>query len=286
MTVLLAVLAALVYGAAVAVQHREAAAMDATRSLRPRLLLGLMVRPLWLLGLLGDVGGFALQTAALTLGSLVVVQPILTLSLVVSLMLGARFDARRLQAREWRSVAGLLAGLSMFLVVARPTSHSDAVASPHRWFVTLTAVSGLALFALVVGKTRSGPRRGMWFALAAACTEGLMAVFAKAFGDRLGHGVASTFASWQPYAVAICGIVTMILVQSAYQVGTQNATLPMLTVAEPIIAVTLGAVLFDEQLHLAGWRAPVVVISVAVMLGCLALIASRSVEPGAYPGQP
>jgi drug/metabolite transporter (DMT)-like permease len=276
MTVLLAVLAALVYGAAVAVQHREAAEMDAASSLRPRLLLGLMVRPLWLLGLLGDVGGFALQTAALTLGSLVVVQPILTLSLVVSLLLGARFAARRLQTWEWGSVGGLLAGLSVFLVVARPTSHSDAVASPRRWLVTLAAVSGLTLLAVIVGKTRAGPRRGMWFALAAAATEGLMAVFAKAFGDRLGHGVVSTFASWQPYAVAVCGIVTMILVQSAYQVGTQNATLPTLTVAEPIIAVSLGVVLFGEQLHLQAWRTPVVALSVALMLSCLAYIASRS----------
>jgi drug/metabolite transporter (DMT)-like permease len=278
MTALLAVLAALVYGAAVAVQHREASAMDTASSLGPRLLLGLMVRPLWLLGLLGDVGGFALQTAALTMGSLVVVQPILTLSLVVSLMLGARFAARPLQPWEWRSVAGLLLGLSVFLVVARPTSHSNAVTSTHTWFVTLATLVVLTTGSVVVGRIRTGPRRGMWLALAAAAAEGLMAVFAKTFGDRLGHGVMSTFASWQPYAVAVCGIVTMILVQSAYQVGTQTATLTTLTVAEPIIAVSLGAVLFGEQVQLDTWRAPVVVLSVVVMVSCLAFIALHSAE--------
>ena len=253
--------------------------MDPARSLRPRLLLGLMIRPLWLLGLLGDIGGFALQTAALTLGSLVIVQPILTLSLVVSLLIGARFERRRLVAWEWRSVSGLLAALSVFLVVARPTSHSDASASPRRWFVTLATVATVIAVSTLLGATRRGTRRAMWIALAAACAEALMAVFAKAFGDRLGHGVLGTFASWQPYAVAVCGVVTMILVQSAYQVGAQTTTLPTLTVAEPIIAVALGVVLFAEHVRLDGWRAPVVVIAVAVMLGCLAFITSHRVEP-------
>jgi drug/metabolite transporter (DMT)-like permease len=284
MSIVLAVLAAIVYGAAVAVQHHEAAAMDPAQSLRPRLLLGLMIRPLWLLGLLGDIGGFALQTAALTLGSLVVVQPILTLSLVVSLMIGARFERRRLVAWEWRSVGGLLVALSVFLVVARPTSHSDAVASPHRWFVTLATVATVIAVSALVGASRRGTRRAMWIAFAAACAEALMAVFAKAFGDRLGHGVLGAFASWQPYTVAVCGIVTMILVQSAYQVGAQTMTLPTLTVAEPIVAVALGLVLFDERVRLAGWRAPVVVVAVAVMLGCLAFITSHPAESSSAKG--
>jgi drug/metabolite transporter (DMT)-like permease len=267
MTVLLAVLAAAVYGVAVALQHHEAAAVDPARSLSPRLLAGVLVR---------DIGGFALQTAALALGSVLLVQPILTLSLVVSLLLGSRFSRQPLPAWQWLTVGGVVAGLATFLTVARPTGHSDAVASATAWMVALGAVATVSGVALVVGKATDGTGRAACFALAAACAEAVMAVLAKAFGDRLGHGVWSTFGSWQPYAVAACGVLTMVLVQSAYQVGRATVTLPVLTVAEPLVAITLGAALFGEHLHVAGWSAAAAVVAVAVMGVSLAAIASAS----------
>jgi drug/metabolite transporter (DMT)-like permease len=272
MSVLLAALAALLYGAAVAVQHHEAAAVDPASALRPRLLLDLLRRPLWLIGLLGDIGGFALQTAALALGSLVVVQPILTSSLVVSLVLEARLGHRRLHRTEWTALGGILVGLTVFLVVARPTAHSDAIAAPSRWLVALGVTMGVVAVALVAGRAVTGTGRGLCFAVAAACSEAVMAVLAKAFGDRLGKGVWSSFLSWQPYAVAACGIVILVLVQSAYQVDEATATLPVLTVTEPLVAIGLGAVLFHERVDLSGPRAPVVAVSILAMLVGLVMI--------------
>jgi drug/metabolite transporter (DMT)-like permease len=102
---------------------------------------------------------------------------------------------------------------------------------------------------------------------------------AKAFGDRLRNGGWSTVASWEPYAVVVGGIITMLLVQSAYQVGRATATLPMLTVAEPIVASSIGVALFGEHVHLAGWRGPVVVVSLAVVIRSLMLIATSSGNP-------
>ena len=272
MSVVLAALAALLYGAAVAVQHHEAAAVDPAAALRPRLLLDLVRRPLWLIGLVGDIGGFALQTAALAIGSLVVVQPILTSSLIVSLVLEARLARRRLHRREWTALGGILVGLAVFLVVARPTAHSDAVASPRMWLAALGVTTSVVIVALVAGRMLTGTGRGMCFAMAAACSEAVMAVLAKAFGDRLGKGVWSSFLSWQPYAVAGCGIVILVLVQSAYQVDEARVTLPVLTVTEPLVAIGLGAVLFHERVDLSGARALLVASSIAAMVVGLVMI--------------
>jgi drug/metabolite transporter (DMT)-like permease len=239
-------------------------------------LLGLLRRPLWLIGLLGDIGGFALQTAALALGSLVVVQPILTSSLVVSLVLEARLARRRLHRIEWIALFGILSGLALFLVVARPTPHSSAIATPGMWLATLGATAGVVVGALVAGRAMSGVRRGVCFGAAAACTEAVMAVFAKAFGDRLGNGVWSSFSSWQPYAVATCGVITLLLVQSAYQVDEATATLPVLTVTEPVVAIGLGAALFSERVDLSAGRAPLVGLSIVAMAAGLVVISSRS----------
>ena len=278
MSVLLAMLGAVVYGVAVALQHHEAAASDLRKSLRPGLLFSLLARPLWLIGLAGDVGGFALQTAALALGSLVVVQPILTLALVVSLVVGARLRRTALTVREWLAVVGTLAGLSTFLVVAQPTEHSNATATTTAWLTMAAVVTGAILLTLAIGRAANGVRRAVLFALAAASAEALMAVVAKAFGDRIGRGVWSTFTSWQPYAVVVCGVLTLLLVQSAYQIGRATATLPVITVAEPIIAITIGFALFGEHIHVGRGRGPIVLLSLAVMIRSLMLIATRSAE--------
>ena len=276
MTVALALMAATVYGLAVAAQFSQAAAADAKDSLRPRLLIGLVVRPVWLLGLVGDMGGFALQTAALATGSLVVVQPILTLSLVVSLPVGARLQRRSLRRWEWLAIAGTVGGLAVFYLAARPTAHSHASASRNDWMALLVVVTAIIGISLASGRMTAGVPRAMLFGLAAATAEAMMAVTSEAFGDRLGAGVWSTFRSWQPYGVAVCGVITLLLVQSAYQVGLATATLPTLTVAEPIIATTIGIALFGERLHIGGWRGPMALASLAVTTHSLVLIARRS----------
>src|ERR1700737_4934608 len=89
MTFLLSVLAALVLGLGVALQQRAAVSVPAEYAGKPGLLVRLIRNPLWWLGFAGDIGGFALQTAALRRGSLVVVQPVLTTSIVYTLWLTA-----------------------------------------------------------------------------------------------------------------------------------------------------------------------------------------------------
>jgi drug/metabolite transporter (DMT)-like permease len=276
MQVLLALCAALVYGSAVAAQHHEAALADSGQALNPRLLLGLAVRPLWLLGMLGDIGGFLLQTAALAVGSVVIVQSILTLNLVVALLVGSRLSRRRLARGEWWAVAGTLVGLGVFLAVADPTSHSDAQPSGRSWW-TMLAIVGLATAAAVgFGRRASGTRRAVLLALGAACAEAVMAVMAKALGDRVSQGVLSTLTSWEPYAVLAAGLTTLLLVQSAYNANRMTVTLPILTVAEPVVAIAIGAALFDERAHLGGARGVVVLVAVATVLVSLIVMARRS----------
>ncbi len=248
--VLLSLLAASAFGASVALQSHEASAVAARRSLRLGLLASLATRPLWLIGLAGDIGGFVLQLAALSFGSLVVVQPLLTLNVVVALSLGSRLARRRLRGWEWRAVAGVLVGLVVFYIAARPTAHSDAVASAQGWFTT-GAVVGAAMVMLVIGGRGVGPTgRAVMFGAAAGCAEAVMAVVSKALGDRLGLGVAGTLASWEPYVVIVWGIVTLLFVQSAYQLDRSTVTLPVITVIEPVVSMAIGVGLFGEHFHL------------------------------------
>jgi hypothetical protein len=102
-------------------------------SVRPALLLALVRRPLWLLGMACDVIGIGLQAVALERGSLVVVEPVVATSLVFSLLVLGAMTHVRFSAREIGSAVVVIGGLAGFLLSASPTTTSTAVASARGW---------------------------------------------------------------------------------------------------------------------------------------------------------
>jgi drug/metabolite transporter (DMT)-like permease len=276
MTVVLALGAALLFGAGVAFQQDEARAFPDEHSLRPGLLVGLLGRPRWLLGLVGDIGGWGMQAWALAVGSLIVVQPLIATSLVFALALAAVFAGQPMQRGEWLAVAATLTGLVGFFLVAQPSASSDATASALDWVVLLGVVGGAVAVLCVVALARPRTLRAALLGAAAGGCEALMAVLSKGFADRISEGVGEAFTSWEPYAVVVAGIITMFVVQSSYQVGRPTVSLPVNAVAEPVLASTIGIVVFHEQLHLGVVRTPVIVAALAVMLAGLVSLARAS----------
>jgi len=69
------------FSVSTALRHRSAGQMPRVHHFRPNELLGFAAatlrHPLWLGGILADVGGLGLQVLALHFGSLTVVQPVL-----------------------------------------------------------------------------------------------------------------------------------------------------------------------------------------------------------------
>jgi drug/metabolite transporter (DMT)-like permease len=281
MALVLALLSAAVYGGAVALQQHEATAVPHELALRPGLLIRLARRPLWMIGMAGDIGGFALQTAALAVGSLVVVQPVLTTNLVFALVLSALLVHRRLSGLQWRASIAVVAGLVVFLLASRPTTRSHAIATVRGWWTVVVSIVGLIAVALLLGLTTSGVRRGVAFGVAAGGAEGIMAVVAKAFGERVGDGVMVAMRSWEPYTVVGCGVLTLLLVQSAYQIGLPMLVLPVHAVVEPLIGVAVGIGLFGERLQLDGVRGPLVIASIVAFGVGLTTLARESGAIGA-----
>jgi drug/metabolite transporter (DMT)-like permease len=282
----LSLVAALIFGLGVALQQHEARTVAAADALSPTVLLRLVGRPLWVVGLAADIGGWLFQAAALAHGSLIVVQPLITTNLVFALALSAWFAGQSVRAWQWLAVIATLTGLCVFLGVANPTAHSEAVASDGDWLLLAASVGGLVAIMIVLGRGSLGTRRAVYLGIGAGAAEAAMAVLSKAFADELDHGVGATFRSWEPYALVVVGILTLTVVQSSYQVGRPTVTLPVNTVTEPMVAASIGGALFSEQLHIGGWRAPVVVGSLAVMAVGLVTLARSSALAGEVPDGP
>ncbi len=283
----LSLLAALIFGLGVALQQHEARSVASADALSPTVLLRLAGRPLWLLGLAADIGGWLFQAAALAGGSLIVVQPLITTNLVFALALSAWFAGQSVRLWQWGAVVATLAGLCVFLGVAEPTEHSTAAASGTDWLLLAAAVGTLVGVTTVLGRGSVGIPRGVYLGVAAGAAEASMAVLSKAFADELEDGFWQTFDGWEPYVLVVVGILTLTIVQSSYQVGRPTVVLPVNTVTEPLVAASIGGALFAEQLHIGGWRAPVVVGSLAVMaIGLVSLARSSALVGEAPPGAP
>ncbi|HLY81482.1 MAG TPA: DMT family transporter [Acidimicrobiales bacterium] len=272
MIVLLALLAAFVFGGGVALQQRAAVEVPEGYAAKPALLARLLRDPIWLAGLAADFGGFVLLAAALHRGSLVVVQPLVTTSLLFTLGLTAAWTRAPISLTEWAAVVLVLAGLAGFLVVASPDEQGAAIVDTDGWLLCAVVVAAVIAVAVVAGLRASGPMRAGLLALGAGTADAFMAVLTKAFSGSFSHGITSVFTSWTPYAVAVMGVIAILLVSTAYQAGYPTVSLPIITVTDPLIGSLIGVTLFAEHVRLNGARGPLVACALLAMVAGLVML--------------
>src|SRR3954451_24947159 len=118
----LGIAASVVYGSSIVVQHRTAQEhADASGETSASSLLRLAQNPLWLFAVIGDFAGFLLQAAALSAGSVVVIQPLVVLMLPVALAVSFIMGGHRPRMGDYLGCLGVLGGLALFLaLVGRP----------------------------------------------------------------------------------------------------------------------------------------------------------------------
>src|SRR3954451_24152384 len=134
MVVALSLASAAFYAVASVLQHRAASEAPQELSMRLALLVRLLRRPLWLCGILTDLGGYVFEAAALALGSLALVEPLIVLGLPLALVVGGIWAKRPLRSRDWAGVVAVTAGIAVFVGATAPPRGND-VAPGTRWAV-------------------------------------------------------------------------------------------------------------------------------------------------------
>jgi drug/metabolite transporter (DMT)-like permease len=219
----------------------------------------------WWLGSGVAAAGFALQAAALGLGSVLLVQAMLVTSLLFALPISARLSHRPVTRWEWTWAALLAAAVAIIVTVGNPTAgHSRA--SLETWTAVI-AVLGPALVLCVVGaRIWSGPVSAVLLALVSGALWGVFAVLTKGVVDRLDDGLWALLRTPELYVWALVGTAGTAWQQSSFRAGSLTASLPTMTVAEPVVGSALGIVVLGETLRPgdAGWLT--LIIAVAVMV--------------------
>jgi drug/metabolite transporter (DMT)-like permease len=241
--------------------------------------MGLVRRRMWLAGIGADIAAFVLQFVALAHGSLVLVQPLLVSGLLFAVPLSVALDRRRPRAVDWTGSALVVAGLTLFLVVAQP-GRGRADISGNAWALLLLLTVMPAVLLALGGRATRGALSAGLLATSGGVIYGASAALTKAVGHLLDGGVVHALSAWQPYALVVLGLGGMIIVQSAFQAGPLAWSLPTLTVVDPVVSILIGAVAFGEHVATGPLSSILEVIGLtAVIAGVFALALSPS-HPG------
>jgi drug/metabolite transporter (DMT)-like permease len=279
--VVLALISALMFALGTVLQQK--AGMDAPVSANTSgLLVRMAARPVWLAGIAFDIVGFVAQAAALNVGQLAVVQPLLVLSVVFALPLGARLNDQRLGRREVAAAALVVAALAAFLAIANP-SGGRSEARLSAWVIAAIACAAPSAALSVLARRGAAAQRGALLGASAGVLFALSAALTKAVVDELHVGVVHVLTTWEPYALFVVGYVSMTLNQLALNTGELAATLASSTAVDPTVSVALGVTLFSEGFHASTLEAVGAFAALAMALLGVMVLARAEVPEATAP---
>jgi len=272
----LALVTALCYAISNVLELLEAEKVPDEYSMKLGLLLRLVKKPRWLLGLGADFGGYIFHAAALGLAAVVFVEPILATGILMSLFIGSRFVHRPVLRSDWVAAAVLSGGLALFLYEVSPTGGVQ-IARTREWLIAGPSALAAILVCLMFGRSTSGPPRAVFFGIAAGIAFGVSALLTKALVHYLGRGIFGWVPHWEPYALAVAAIGGVIVAQSALQTGALGAAVGATESMSVISGSLFGLFLLNERVgvHTAFELFAVVISIVAILAGIVKLSQSE-----------
>lgn len=243
----LAATAALCSAAGDLLQRRSARREDSDATGPLRLLVTLARAPWWTVGVLVGLLGLGLHIIALAVGELAVVQPVLIAELPLAVLGSACFFRQRLTGRDWTAIGMLAGGLSLFVFSMAPSGGERLTVPAPIWAAGLAIVITLMCGLAVSGWRARDELRGALLSTSAGIGYGLTGVFFATAGDAFeAGGLPRAVDAWQSWAAVLTGSASFSLLQNALAAADLVTVTPGLTLANPIVAVLWGLVVFGE----------------------------------------
>jgi drug/metabolite transporter (DMT)-like permease len=275
MAAALALTAALLFALAAALQQKGALNLAGVSLARPMSLVRLVGQRMWLLGTIALLVGYLLQAAALDRGRLAIIQPLLVATVVFALPLGWLLTNQHVGRREVGGAAVIVAGLALFAIYGDPAGGKEN-APNDEWAVAIVALVALCAGLLAFARQGTLTKRAAVYGTVAGILFGLSAALTKPTVDLLHDGVGVMLSHWQCYALAVAGVLGFVLQQVSLGTGRLAPSVATVSVANPVVGVLLGIVLFDERLSRPMWHVLVAVIGLVLALGGAVLISLAS----------
>jgi drug/metabolite transporter (DMT)-like permease len=236
----------------IVVRQRVAQDVSADEDAPAKAATSVIRQPLWWAGTLAAIAGYVFQALALAHGSLLLVQPLLVSSLLFALPLSARISRQHISLADWGWALVLTAALTIFVLVGQPREGHNRPPIPA-WSIALAVTVPIVFACVVAARRAAGRLRAMLLAVAVAVLLGMIAVVTKICTHRYSLGGWHEVLTIPAPYVLIALAVTVTLVQNAaFHAGALQASLPIMLVGEPVVAVLLGVIVLGEHLAVRG----------------------------------
>lgn len=238
----------------------------------------------WWLGAVVAFSGFALQAAALGLGSILLVQPLVVLAVLFALPMEAWADYRRPRRREWTWGGVLVVCVVVFLAIARPEPSRHR---PHELTVWATVLAIIVVVAAcVICAERSSPHyKALFYGLAAGTLFGASAMLVKAVIYQVVHRELAVFTFPEIYLFAVVVTGAVFAQQRGFGAGELQTSFPAMTVMEPVVAMALGVLLLGENVQVSVPTALFLGIVLAATIRAVVELAKCSAERAEHFGE-
>jgi drug/metabolite transporter (DMT)-like permease len=264
--VCLGLLGAAFLGGGFVVQQREAAHSDPGSGLSVRLLAQLVRRRMWWLGVASMVVGYVLAGWSLGSGNLVLVEPLIAANLLFALPIAAMWCRQRPSWRAMLAALALAGGVSGFVIAARPNGGRSVSIPPNTWAAAGVVAAVLVAFATSMALRRRGDRRAAWLGAATGVVYGMQdSLTRRVYGGIAGSAV-DVLTSWPVWVLLAVGVVGVLLAQNAFDCAPISASLPAISVCEPMTGIALGIVVFHSHVRTDPLSLGLAAFSLAVML--------------------
>ncbi|GHJ38653.1 DMT family transporter [Streptomyces sp. TS71-3] len=244
-----------------------------------RLLLDLARSRRWLGGIGLMICGLVTGAIALGRGDISSVEPLLATNLLFALALSRHQTKQPLGRQGWTGLILLAGGVTAFIVAGQPEG-GNAVSDPVRHWLIIGLMVGGAFALTAVAKRKPLAAGPVLLAVAGGLLYGVQDALTRVCGERLANGGwSAVFESWQPYAMVTLGIISLILVQSAFETAPLRMSLPALTATQPLAGIACGVGFLGDRLNTS-------VGALASEAGGLAAIVGGIVLLGLHPAMP
>lgn len=280
---LLALIAAFLFALAATLQQKGALGLPGVSLADPSSLVSLAKQRAWLLGTVCLLFAYAVQAVALDDGKLAIVQPLLVTTVVFALPLGYWLTGQQVSRRQALGAVVVIVGLAVFAVFGDPAA-GNSNAPADEWAIAIVIIGALSGVLLVLASRNDGVKRAAYYGIVSGALFGLSACLVKPTLSALHESVGAVLSSWEFYGMAVAGIIAFVLQQVSLGVGFLATSVSAVSVTNPIVSVTLGALILDERLSRPGWHVVLAVAGIAVaMAGAVVVSAATEADKDRQP---
>jgi drug/metabolite transporter (DMT)-like permease len=261
MASVLALIAAFCFALAAALQQKGALNLPEISLRRPSSLVRLAGQTMWLVGTLALLTGYVFQAAALDRGRLAIIQPLLVMTVVFALPLGYFLTNQHVGRRELVGAAVIVFGLALFAIFGDPAGGREN-APGDEWAAAILVLGVVCAVLLLFGGRGGLTMKAAVYGTVAGILFGLSAALTKPTMEFLHAGLDELLSHWEPYALAVAGVLGFVLQQVSLGTGRLAPSVATVSVANPVVGILLGIVLLEERLSRPAWH---------IVLACIGL---------------